>query len=121
MGDLMHHCGYISEGVCYRWKVETLIEAAQNIECCDFDVFQVNLKHCFWFEEIPNVEQVLQHFKQVQNTDLSHPIILAPDGTILDGIHRIVKARLDGKKTLKAVRFETLPEAESQEWVGDPV
>lgn len=115
----MHECGYIAEGICYRWNVLTLFEAAKDLVSFDFLVDQVDLKNCFWFKENPSVEEVLIHFRKLNNIDFTHPIILAPDGTILDGIHRVARARLDQLKTIKAVQFEILPEADSQTYVND--
>jgi elongation factor P hydroxylase len=42
--------------------------------------------------------------------DRSYPIILAADGRVMDGMHRIARAVLDGETTIKAVRFTTDPE-----------
>ena len=51
----------------------------------------------------------LEHMKQVQEADLSYPIILNEDGAIIDGRHRFCKAILEGHKTIKAVRFDLDP------------
>ena len=40
------------------------------------------------------------------DADLSFPVILAPT----DGMHRIARAMLEGRKQVSAVRFLTLPE-----------
>jgi hypothetical protein len=50
------------------------------------------------------------HMKAVQAADLNFPIILDEDGEIMDGRHRIMKAFLEGKETIKAVRFDTNPD-----------
>ena len=47
--------------------------------------------------------------KRVQETDLDHPLILDEEGFIMDGWHRVAKALLEGRETIKAVRFETTP------------
>jgi hypothetical protein len=51
----------------------------------------------------------------MQQVDLSYPIIQAPDGWIMDGYHRIAKAILEGKTTIKAVRLPALPEPDREE------
>ena len=38
--------------------------------------------------------------------DLTHPIILAADGRVMDGMHRICKAEILGLTTIEAVRFD---------------
>ena len=53
---------------------------------------------------------MVMHMKAVLNADLSFPIILDEDGEIMDGRHRIMKAILEGKRNIKAVRFNENPE-----------
>lgn len=47
----------------------------------------------------------VEHIKLVNDADLSYPILLNQDGAIIDGMHRLAKAILTGKKTIKARRF----------------
>lgn len=46
---------------------------------------------------------------RVKNANLQYPILLSPEGFIADGWHRVAKAILDGKTTIKAIRMESLP------------
>jgi len=41
---------------------------------------------------------------------MAYPIILAPDGRVMDGMHRVVRALLEGLPTIAAVRFDVHPE-----------
>lgn len=41
--------------------------------------------------------------------DLRYPIILAPDGELLDGQGRLSRAAREGRATIKAVRLARLP------------
>ncbi len=41
--------------------------------------------------------------------DLAYPIILDPYGRIMDGMHRVVKALTEGRKTILAYRLSELP------------
>ncbi len=38
-----------------------------------------------------------------------YPIILGNDGRVMDGMHRIARALLEGHATIKAVQFEIQP------------
>ena len=49
------------------------------------------------------------HVKQILKVNIDYPIILDEDGEIMDGRHRIMKAILEGKETIKAVRFDENP------------
>jgi ParB-like chromosome segregation protein Spo0J len=55
------------------------------------------------------LREMVMHMKAVQKADLSMPVILDEDGELMDGRHRLMKAILLGKKTIKAVRFDVNP------------
>jgi hypothetical protein len=42
--------------------------------------------------------------------DLSWPILLSHDGTVMDGMHRVARALIDGAATIRAVRFTSVIE-----------
>lgn len=65
-----------------------------------------------WFgsQHKPTVNKVLEHYKKIEGANFDHPIILSQDGMVLDGVHRICRAHLDGRKTIPAVRFKVDPE-----------
>ena len=45
----------------------------------------------------------------IDEADLSFPIILAANGEVMDGRHRIAKAALEGRATISAVQFDGDP------------
>jgi hypothetical protein len=51
---------------------------------------------------------------------LPFPVILGPDGRVMDGMHRIARVLLDGRDQVSAVRFLTLPDRTSGT-AGPPV
>ncbi len=66
----------------------------------------------------PTCRQVIEHMQLVEAADLQYPIILCPQGRVMDGMHRVAKALLLGKNEIAAVR---LPELPSPDHVGvDP-
>jgi hypothetical protein len=67
----------------------------------------------YWFDDstvAPTVRAVAEHARLMLDADLSFPVILGPDGRVMDGMHRIARALLDGRKRVSAVRFQILPE-----------
>ncbi|PTY06738.1 chromosome partitioning protein ParB [Verrucomicrobia bacterium LW23] len=56
------------------------------------------------------VRQFAQHMRRVAEADMSRPILLAPDGWVLDGYHRLARALAEGRASLPAKRLHTLPE-----------
>src|SRR5207245_7058441 len=57
----------------------------------------------------PTCRAIAEHARDINNADLSCPIILSPTGEVLDGWHRICKAFLQGVEELDAVQLPTLP------------
>ena len=63
--------------------------------------------------EIINNEFFLHHLERVMAADLSYPIILSEERYILDGVHRLMKAKYLGIENISCVQFETDPPAKS--------
>ena len=55
--------------------------------------------------------QFLYHLKRVNDTNLDYPVILDDEGVICDGWHRVAKAYLEGRPTVKAIRLLEMPDA----------
>lgn len=102
-----------SEKGLLAWDVLKLIQLSK-----DFYVVQVSLseirelKETYWFGlgAPPISEDIAQHAKQIYEADLSYPIILCPEGRVMDGMHRVCKAFLAAHETISAVRFAELHE-----------
>jgi hypothetical protein len=54
-------------------------------------------------------DELIAHVRLIEAADLSFPIILAADGSVMDGMHRVVKAVLAGADHITAVQFDTDP------------
>jgi hypothetical protein len=65
----------------------------------------------YWFDRVhpATVRAVIDHARLIAEVDLTHPVILGPDGRVMDGMHRIASALLERRPTIRAVRFEELP------------
>ena len=66
----------------------------------------------YWFNDErdrPTVRNVADHARLIGEADLAYPIILDVDGHVMDGMHRVAKAVLEGRATIAAVQFETHP------------
>ena len=53
---------------------------------------------------------LVEHVRLIDEAEPSYPIILAADGAIMDGRHRVAKALRAGLAAVLAVRFEADPE-----------
>jgi hypothetical protein len=91
------------------WDVDRLIELSSGlpIETVTLDSID-EIDTSYWFEgsaEVATVRKVVEHIKLNLEVDASYPIILGHDGRIMDGMHRIARALMDGKAEIEAVRF----------------
>jgi hypothetical protein len=66
---------------------------------------------------ISSTYDFITHYKRVKDTDLKYPILLDDRGCICDGWHRVAKAIIEGKKYIKAIRIEEMPDASHEEQV----
>ncbi len=71
-----------------------------------------------WFSEsmgkLPTCRAVAEHAREIYEVDFCFPIILAPDGTVLDGMHRLCRAFLEGREEIDAVQLPAIP---SPRWI----
>jgi hypothetical protein len=60
-----------------------------------------------WFgtDETPTWAALVEHIKLIDAANLAYPIILAADGTVMDGMHRVAKALRAGHADIEAVQF----------------
>lgn len=71
---------------------------------------------CWFHGRAPTCRQVADHARRIQAADLRFPVLLAPDGSLMDGGHRIAKAWLAGQSSVPAVRFVVDP---PPDWITD--
>jgi hypothetical protein len=94
------------------WDVDRLIRLSRDLPAIDLDVATIGeVDTVYWFDETdtPTVRRVVDHVRLINEVDTAHPIILGPDGRVMDGMHRVARAMLEGRTTIRAVRFEQLP------------
>lgn len=54
-------------------------------------------------------QTVALHVRLTQEVDTAYPIIVGPDGRVMDGRHRVVRALLEHRPTIAAYRLRALP------------
>jgi hypothetical protein len=54
---------------------------------------------------LENPDKYINDYKRIINADLSYPIIIDENDNIIDGIHRLTKAILENKRTIKCYVF----------------
>ena len=95
------------------WDVDRLIELTNGLPKEEVRLADLpEIDTVYWFDECehPTVRKVVEHFQLLQAVDPAYPVILGPDNRVMDGMHRIARALLEGKTTIRAVRLRQLPE-----------
>ncbi len=83
----------------------------------DLDSIQ-ELDEYFWFGDKNDkltCRAIVEHMRLIEETDLSFPIILSSDGRVMDGMHRVAKAMLEGQETIEAVKFSQDPKPDYED------
>lgn len=109
----------VRDGDRSMWYVERIWQLAESLDVEEIDIEEITgLDEVTWFSKEggqPTVRSVAMHAKRIMECDLTYPPILTEDGCVFDGMHRIARHLLDGKKTIKVKRFITNPEPDSYE------
>ena len=103
-----------SHGGLMAWEVERLIDLSKDLRRTRVRLSSIReMDEVYWFDdetELPTCRKVLLHMRLINEADLSDPIILGADGRVMDGMHRVAKALLQGREEIEAVQFERDPE-----------
>lgn len=95
------------------WDVDRLIRLAVKLPVIEVPLASISeIDTEYWFDEIsrPTVRNVVEHARLMARVDMSWPILLGHDGRVMDGMHRIGRALLDGTPTISAKQFpEPIP------------
>lgn len=91
------------------WKAQTLYDFAKVKEYPILDMPLWNIDLTLEPFECSQLYSFIFQCKRVCNCSLDYPILLDNYGQIADGYHRLCKAILEGKETIKAIRLEEMP------------
>lgn len=111
------HSRAVPGGRAYWWTDQLWLHAAglpvTAMRVADFPEFDID---CWFGESLPpTCRAVAVHARRIYEADLSHPVILASDGSLMDGGHRLARAWLAGRPEVPTVRFSIDPEPD---WVA---
>ena len=95
------------------WNVNRLVELARELPVIQVPLAEIReLDEPFWFGtdgDVATCRAVADHVRLIAATDLRHPILLCANGRVMDGMHRVAKAYLEGHQTISAVQFSETP------------
>ncbi|MFN0179597.1 MAG: hypothetical protein ACKVZ0_12435 [Gemmatimonadales bacterium] len=92
------------------WDVDRLVALTKHLEPQLVPVTSIReLDEPYWGQPM-TCRDVADHVRLISEADLSYPVILSSDGRMMDGMHRVLKALIEGESHIRAVRFVTDPE-----------
>ena len=96
------------------WDVHHLIQLSAGLPELQIGLGEIHeLDTAYWFgaDGVPATVRVLvRHMELIQQVDLRYPVILGAEGQLMDGMHRVARALLEGRANVSAVRFSVQPE-----------
>ncbi|UJA03165.1 hypothetical protein F9230_01620 [Acinetobacter johnsonii] len=96
----------------YIWDVDHLVELTQSFQVRQVLLSDIKeLDEAYWYPDThPTTQDIIAHMQLTLEADLSYPIILCAQGRLMDGMHRVGKAKILGKASISAVQFDTNPQ-----------
>jgi len=108
-----YHFRRSPRGLC-AWDVHRLVELSRRLTPQRVPLSEIReLDEPYWANE--RIQQltcreIVDHARLMLDCDLAYPVILSSDGRVMDGMHRVCKALLEGLGDIEAVRFIDDPE-----------
>ena len=103
----------------YAWDVDRLVALTRDLQRQRVKLDSIReIDEAFWFGDKTDEltwRSIVEHTRLIGETDLSYPIILSSDGRVMDGMHRVAKALLEGQVTIEAVQFSQDPEPDYED------
>lgn len=102
----------IIDGQRRTWRVDHLRALAGGLEVVTVTLSNiVEYDTVYWFDDgyPPTVRSVVEHAQRIAAADVSDPILLSHDGWVIDGMHRVARAVLDGHTMIRARRLAEYP------------
>ena len=91
------------------WDIDRLIELSRGLPVERIGLDSIaDIDSNWWFQEEsqpPTVRRIVEHARLINEVETGHPIILDHDGRVMDGMHRIARAMLEGRAEIDAVRL----------------
>ncbi len=93
------------------WDVDRLVELSSETPRKQVRIGEIRELDEEWSgDERPTWRAMVAHIRLIQEADLAYPIILSANGSVMDGMHRVAKATLEGRDMIEAVQFLEDPE-----------
>lgn len=91
------------------WDVRRLVRLSRDLPVRSLPLSQIaelDSEHWYGHGSVrPTVRSIVEHCQLMLAADLAYPIILDSAGRVMDGMHRVSKALMQGHTHIDAVQF----------------
>lgn len=93
------------------WDVDNLVHLSRELPVRAVPLAEIReLDEAFLGEDEPATwRSFAAHARLVQEADLAYPIIRSANGAVMDGMHRVTKALVQGRQSIDAIQFAADP------------
>jgi len=105
-GCTAHEHNFVSGGKV--WVVTNLIARSKDLVPFDLPLAAIYTGSDVW-TPVGSAYGMAYHMRRALDVNTNYPVILDEEGFIMDGWYRVLRALIDGKPTIKAVRFAKTP------------
>lgn len=95
------------------WDVDRLVALTKGLPVIEVPLSAIaELDRPYWYDHgaVPTCRSVAEHARLINEAYLSLPIILSSDGGVMDGMHRVAKAAMEGRESILARQFAEDPD-----------
>jgi hypothetical protein len=96
----------------HRYAVARLLDDTKDLPVFEATLASFDLTDQIW--KGCDLRALALHVRKCMQADLNYPILIAWDGSIADGRHRLLKAIAMGKRTILARRMYWRPEPDKE-------
>jgi hypothetical protein len=108
-----YHFRNSAAGLC-AWDVHRLVELSRGLARERVSLSAIaELDEPYWAGnpgQKLTCREVVDHARLMLECELDYPVILSSNGRVMDGMHRVCKALLEGRNEIEAMRFIHDPE-----------
>lgn len=101
------------------WDVDRLIALTRDCPVKQVRVSGIWEVDTVYWSETMTPREIGAHVRLTNEVDVQYPIILGSDGRVMDGMHRVLRAILDGREFIDAVQFDADPEPDYRDVIPE--
>ena len=91
------------------WDINKILQQYSDLPIKNVKIEDIKeIDEGYWYDvggNLPTCRSIVEHAKLILAADLNYPILLCKEGRVMDGMHRVCKALLEGKRMIDAIQL----------------